>query len=440
MGSSPEDILFELVLIFLLTMLNAFLSASEIAMVSMNKSRLHNLEEEGSKKARIIIQLLEEPSKFLSVIQTVITISGLFASASAAASIARKFSFVLINFNIPAAEQIAVVLVTLVLAFFLLVFGELFPKRFALQSSENFALLAAKPLYVIYKITGPFVRFLMYATNILLKIFNINSDGLEEKVSEEELRSMIEVGEENGIINEIEKDMIDSIFEFDDTLAKEIMTPRTHVFDLDINLPVSEMIDKIVEEQYSRIPIYDNDNDNIIGILYMKDLFEPIKNGNFENLDINKLLRPAYFVPETKKIDTLFKELQDTNNHMAVLIDEYGGFSGIVTIEDLIEEIMGNITDEHDINDECIKKIDATTYWASGMTPIDEINEMFNLDISSADYDTIGGFAITLLGSIPKEGEEHIIEYKDLTIKITKISEKRIEELNIYINSKESSN
>jgi putative hemolysin len=440
MGSSPEDIIFELLLILLLTLLNALLSASEIAIVSFNKNRLHSLQEEGNKKAFIIDQLLKEPSKFLSTIQAVITISSLLASATAATSIAKKFSYLLDRINIPASKQISVVLITVILAFFILVFGELFPKRSALQSSENFALFVARPLVLISKFMHPFIKLLTYATNLLLKIFNINSEKLEEKVSEEELRSMIEVGEENGIINEIEKDMIDSIFEFDDTLAKEIMTPRTHVFDLNINLPTTEIINKIIEEQYSRIPIYDNDNDNIIGVLYMKDLFEPIRNGNLEALNIKELLRPAYFVPETKKIDTLFKELQNTNNHMAILIDEYGGFSGIVTIEDLIEEIMGNIADEHDVYDECITKIDSNTYIVSGMAPIDDINDTFNLDISSADYDTIGGFVLTLLGSIPNEDEEYTLEYKDLTIKITKISEKRIEELKIYIQPKESSN
>jgi putative hemolysin len=443
MGSSPEDIIFELLLILLLTLLNAFLSASEIAVISFNKNRLHSLQEEGNKKAFIIEQLIDEPSKFLSTIQAVIAISGLLASATAATSITKNFSYLLNSINLPASKQISVVLITVILAFFILVFGELFPKRFALQSSENFALFVARPLLLILKFMHPFVKLLTYATNILLKIFNINPERLEEKVSEEELRSMIEVGEENGIINEIEKGMIDSIFEFDDTLAKEIMTPRTHVFDLNINLPTSEIIDRIIEEQYSRIPIYDNDNDNIIGVLYMKDLFEPIKNGNLETLNIKELLRPAYFVPETKKIDTLFKELQNTNNHMAILIDEYGGFSGIVTIEDLIEEIMGNIADEHDeydVNDDCIIKIDSNTYMVSGMTPIDDINDAFNLDISSADYDTIGGFVLTLLGSIPNEDEEYTLEYKELTIKITKISEKRIEELKIYIQPKESSN
>lgn len=435
MSSNPEDILLELLLIIMLTLLNAFFSASEIAIVSINKNKLNHLADEGNPKANIIKQLLTEPSKFLATIQVGITLSSFLASATAATSISRNLTFVLKRFNIPGSEQISVILITILLAFFTLVFGELFPKRIALQKSEKIALFSANPLLFSSKIALPFIKLLTITTNLLLRLFDINSENLEEKVSEEEIRSIIEVGEENGIINEIEKDMIDSIFEFDDTLAKEIMTPRTHVFDLDISTPSVEMIDKIIEEQYSRIPIYENDSDNIIGVLYMKDLFSYIKSNNLEELDMRSLLRPAYFVPETKKIDSLFKELQNTNNHMAIIIDEYGGFSGIVTIEDLVEEIMGNISDEHDVSDEYIKKIDSNTYIVNGLAPIDDINEIFNQEISSSDFDTIGGFVITLLGSIPKENEVNNIEYENLTINVIKVNENRIEELKVCINS-----
>lgn len=434
MGSTAKDIIIELFIILLLTMINAFFSASEIAIVSLNKNKLNLMAEEGNEKAIIIKQLLNEPSKFLATIQVGITLSSFLASATAATSISDVLASALRRLNIPGSQQISVLLITVLLAFFTLVFGELFPKRVALQRSESIAMFAAKPILITSKIAAPFVRLLTFTTNLLLRLFNINSENLEEKVSEEEIRSLIEVGEENGIINEIEKDMIDGIFEFDDTLAKEIMTPRTHVFDLDINMSPAEMIDEIIEEQYSRIPVYEDDSDNIIGVLYMKDLFSLIKTVDLSTIDIRSLLRPAYFVPETKKIDSLFKELQNTNNHMAIIIDEYGGFSGIVTIEDLVEEIMGNISDEHDISDEYIKKIDANTYIVNGLAPIDEINEVFEQNISSSDFDTIGGFVITLLGSIPKEDEVLNIEYENLTINVVKVNENRIEELKICIN------
>lgn len=437
MGSGPEGIFLEIILILVLTFINAFFSASEIAIVSLNKSKLNFLIDDGNQKAKIIKLLLSEPSKFLATIQVGITLSSFLASATAATSISKVLAFWLQKLHIPGSNQISVIVITILLAFFTLVFGELFPKRLALQKSEKLALAAAKTVLITSKIALPFVKLLTFTTNMLLRLFNIDSEKLEEMVSEEEIRSMIEVGEENGVINEIEKDMIDSIFEFDDTLAKEIMTPRTHVFDLDIDTPPSIMLDRIIEEQYSRIPIFEGDSDNILGVLYMKDLFSHIKRTDFDTLDIRSLLRPAYFVPETKKIDTLFKELQGTNNHMAILIDEYGGFSGIVTIEDLVEEIMGNIADEHDESEECIKKLDQNTYLVSGLASIDEVNEVFTQNISSNDYDTIGGFIITLLGSIPKENEEYNIEYNNLNIAIVKVNENRIEELKISINSKE---
>jgi putative hemolysin len=228
--------------------------------------------------------------------------------------------------------------------------------------------------------------------------------------------------------------MLDGIFEFDDTLAKEIMTPRTGVFSIDINGHLDEFIDNIVEEKYSRIPVYENDVDNIIGVLYMKDLFAPLRNHKLDKDLVRKLLRPAYFVPETKNIDTLFKELQSTKNHMAILIDEYGGFSGIVTIEDLIEEVMGNIFDEYDDNVDDIKKIDENTYIVNGLVSVDEINENLNLKLPSDNIDTIGGFVITLLGRIPENDSDNTVEYENLVFKVEKIDEKRIEKLIIYIN------
>jgi putative hemolysin len=241
---------------------------------------------------------------------------------------------------------------------------------------------------------------------------------------------MIDVGEENGVLNETEKEMIDGIFEFDNTLAKEIMTPRTNVFTININEPVQELIDKVLEEQYSRIPVYEEETDNIIGILFMKDLFSELRKNKAENMRIRDMLRPAYFVPETKNIDILFRELQKSKNHLAVLIDEYGGFSGIVTIEDLIEEVMGNIFDEYDEDyesSEYIQKIDNTTYIVNGMVGIDEINESLDVKLPSDHYDTIGGLVIDLLGSIPKEDEENIVEYENLIFKVEKVNEKRIE-------------
>jgi putative hemolysin len=432
MDGSPGNVLLELLLIFVLILINAFFAASEMAIISSNKTKLSILAEDGNEKAKLILKILNEPSRFLSTIQIGITLAGFFASASAATSISDNFSGILKQINIPGSEHISVIVITILISYITLVFGELFPKRVALQKSEELSMLVIKPIIFISKLTKPFVKLLTISTNVLVKVFGLSLHNLEEKISEEEIRSMIEVGEENGVINEIEKNMIDGIFEFDDTLAKEIMTPRTSVFALDITTPVEEMIDQVLEEQYSRIPVYENDIDNVIGVLYMKDLFVHIRNN--DSIDISTILRPAYFVPETKNIDALFKELQVTNNHMAILIDEYGGFSGIATIEDLIEEVMGNIFDEYDEEDDGIKKIDSNTYIVDGLTSIDDINELLDIDLPSDDFDTIGGFVITLLGSIPKEDENNVIEYENITFKIEKLTEKRIEKLKICVN------
>ena len=434
MDVEPRSIIAELLLILILVLINAFFAASEMAMVSINKNKINKLADEGDKKAQLLIKLMSEPSRFLSTVQVGITLAGFLASASAATSVSERLSGILSNLNIPGSKNISVVIVTIILSYITLVFGELFPKRIALQKSEQIAMFSVKPILFISKITLPFVKLLTLSTNLLLKVTGIDINNLEEKVSEEEIRSMIEVGEENGVINEIEKDMIDGIFEFDDTLAKEIMTPRTNVFALEINTPIREMISKIISEQYSRVPIYEEDTDNIIGVLYMKDLFEYLAKQKIDELKIRNILRSAYFVPETKNIDALFKELQNTKNHMAILIDEYGGFSGIVTIEDLVEEVMGNILDEHDADDEIITKVDNNTYVISGLTSINEVNNALHLSLPSSDFDTIGGFMIDLLGAIPSENEEHIVEYENLTFKIEKVNEKRIEELKLYIN------
>jgi putative hemolysin len=434
MPSDPDSILLQVFLIFVLVLINAFFAASEMAVISLNKTKMNYLANDGNKKAKLLVKLLEEPSKFLATIQVGITMAGFLASASAAVSISEHVAKTIrslgISFITSASDEISLVLVTIILSFITLVLGELLPKRIALQNAEGIAMFAVKPIIFVSKVALPFIKVLTVSTNFFARILNIKSDKTEEEVTEEEIRMMIDVGEENGVLNETEKEMIDGIFEFDNTLAKEIMTPRTNVFSININTPIEELIDVVLEEQYSRIPVYEEETDNIIGILFMKDIFAVLRKNEFENIDIRELLRPVHFVPETKNIDILFRELQKSKNHMAILIDEYGGFSGIVTIEDLIEEVMGNIFDEYDEDyesSEYIQKVDSTTYIVNGMVSIDEINETLEVELPSEHYDTIGGLVIDLLGSIPKENEENIVEYENLIFKVEKVNEKRIE-------------
>lgn len=429
-----SNVIFQLILILILTVINAFFSAVEMAIVALNKRKISYLAEEGNKKAHIIQNLLEDPSGFLATIQVGITLAGFFASAYAATTLSSEFAFCLEKINVPYSGKLSVIIITVLLSYITLVFGELFPKRIALQHSEKIAMTFIRPILFISRIMLPFVKLLSGSTNLVMKLFNLNTEDIKNKVSEEEIRSVIELGERNGIFDEYELQMIEGIFKFDDKVAKEVMTPRTEVFGIDMNHVFSHSIRDIIQEKYSRIPIYKDDTDNIVGILYIKDLFvEIMKNPSLENIDIRPLLRTPYFVPENKNIGVLFKELQNNKNHMAILIDEYGGFSGIVTIEDLIEEVMGNIFDEYDDNKQDINKIDENTYLVSGLLSIYEVNEFLDLELKSDNSDTIGGFVTELLGSIPREGEESTIEYDSIIFKVEKVNEKRIEVLKIYV-------
>lgn len=438
---SGGSIIPQLILIAILTSINAFFAASEMAMVSVDKKKLNIEAEEGNKKAKQLLKLLKEPSRFLSTIQVGITFAGFLSSGSAAMGISDDLGKFLTSYGIPFGRDIAFIGITLVLAYFTLVFGELVPKRVALQNAENFAMKAVGTVGIVSKIMRPFVSFLSFSTNGVLRIAGISLEGVEEKVTLEEIRSIVEVGQEQGIINPTEREMIDSVIGFDDKLAEEIMTARTEVFMIDAEDPIEEYLKEMLQLKYSRIPIYEGDVDNIIGILYIKDfLLEAYKVG-FENVDVRKIARPAYFIPERKNVDDLFTELQNTRNHMAVLIDEYGGFSGIVTMEDLIEEIMGDIDDEYDHDEPDIKKMDDFNFVAKGTTSVKELNSKLRVDIdeSSEDYDTLGGLLISIIGYIPKDGEKIEVPYEDMEGReigffIEEVEDKRIQRVRIVLN------
>ncbi|NFT93296.1 HlyC/CorC family transporter [Clostridium botulinum] len=429
----PVNITSQIILIVILTLLNAFFASAEMAIVSLNKNKIKILAEEGDKKAIILLKLMEEPTKFLSTIQVGITLAGFFNSASAATGISEDLARYLSGLNVPYSNKIALIIVTIVISYITLVFGELFPKRIALKKSEAIAMFSVRPVLYVSKITAPFIKLLSASTNILVSLAGLDKEGLDEKVSKEEIKSLVEVGQEHGVINETEKEMINSIFEFDDKLADEVMTPRTEVYLINIDKPLEEYLDELLEEKYSRVPVYEEDIDNIIGILYMKDFILEARKHEFENVNIREILHPPYFVPETKNIDDLFNELKSSKKHMAILIDEYGGFSGIVTIEDLVEEVMGNIDDEYDEEECFVQKIDSNTFIVNGLMPIDDLNDYLHIQLVSEDCDTISGFLINIIGRIPKDIEEKVIEYENIIFKIESVKEKRIEKIKICI-------
>ena len=439
MDVDPESsIAIQIVLIVVLTLINAYFAASEMAIVSVNKSKIHRLSEEGNKKAKLVEKLLDQPTNFLSTIQVAITLAGFFNSASAATGISKSFANVLKNWSVPYADTIAVVLITILISFITLIFGELVPKRIALQKAESYSMFCAKPILVISKIASPFIKILSWSTKFILRIFGMADENVEESLSREEIRSMVESGQENGVFNEIETDMITNIFEFDDSLALNVMTPRTDVYCIDINDTLSDNIDQMMTMQYTRIPVYDDSIDNIIGILNMKDFAIEARKVGFDNVDIKKLLRKPYFVLETKNIDDLFRELQKEHQHIAILVDEYGGFSGIITVEDLIEEIMGDIEDEYDHDDEPkLKKIDNNNYIVDGNYLLDDLDDELDLKLSNNNHDTIGGFVLHLLGEIPEENQQRTVKYENLTFLIISVKGNRVTKIKLTINEKE---
>ncbi|HML37502.1 MAG TPA: hemolysin family protein [Bacillota bacterium] len=428
----------QILFLLLLILINAFFASAEMAIVSVNKNKIKILAQEGNKKAKLLLKLNEEPNKFLSTIQVAITLAGFLASAVAATTMADKIAVFLTKHGIMYGTQIAITLVTLALSYVTLVLGELYPKRMALQYSERIALFCVKPILYISKFAKPFVWLLSASVGLLLRITGVKDTNIEEQYSEEEIKSLLEVGQETGLIKETGKEMITSIFEFDDKLAYEVMTPRPDVYMININDNLEDYIDELLEERYARIPVFEKDIDNIIGILYMKDYIIEARKHGFENVDIKSLLRKPYLVPESKNIDDLFRELQETKVHIAILIDEYGGFSGIVTIEDLIEEVMGNIDDEYDDYEAKLEQIDENTYLIDGSYYIDDLNDELFLNLESEEHETIGGLIIDLLGEIPDEGETEklVVEQDNCTFTVESVKDRRIDKVKLRITPK----
>ena len=435
-GPDPSTpITVQIIFLLVLILINAYFAAAEMAIVSANKNKIKVIAQDGNKKANLLLGLIDEPNKFLSTIQVVITLAGFLASASAAVGLSDEVGAWLAAYGIPYAGKVAVVVVTLILSYVTLVLGELYPKRIAMLHSEKIALLVVRPIVVISKLSKPFVWFLSVSVNVVLKLTRQRTDVEDEEFSEDEVMSMLEAGTETGVLKEEGKKMINAIFDFDDKLAYEIMTPRTDVFMIDINDPIDEYIEELMELRYSRIPVYEDDLDDIIGILNIKDYLKMTRNKGYEDIDLRGILRDAYFVPETKNTDSLFFDLQRTKNSMAMLIDEYGGFSGIVTMEDIIEEIVGDIEDEYDEEETDIEKIADDKYMLCGFAYLDDIAEEVGIVLESENSETIGGFLIDILGEIPDEDEKEtrIIEYKNYQFKILSVKERRIETIELTI-------
>ena len=405
MESDPQaaNILSQLAVLVVLTAVNAFFAGSEMAVVSVNKNKIHRLAEQGNRNAALIERLMEDSTVFLSTIQVAITLAGFFSSASAATGIAQVLGGVMAEAGVPYSQSIAGVVVTVILAYFNLVFGELVPKRIALQKAEGFSLLCVRPIYMLSLVMNPFIKLLSFSTSSVLKLIGMHSETLESEVSEEEIKSMLETGSETGVFNDIEKEMITSIFSFDDKRAREVMVPRQDMVTIDINEPVEAYIDEILQSMHSKIPVYEDEIDNIIGILSTKTLMIEARKSSLENLNIRAMLTEPYFVPENRRTDALFREMQKNKNKLAILIDEYGGVSGMVTLEDLIEEIVGDIHEEYEEVEPDIQEIvPHKVFRVSGSISLFDLNEEMHLHIDST-CDTLSGYLMEILGYIPDQ-------------------------------------
>ena len=438
LDSDPGGVLSKIILIIVLTSINAFFAASEMAIVSANKTKIKQFSSQGNVKAKLLEKLMEDPSDFLSTIQIGITLAGFFSSASAATGISNYINRFISILDIPYTHEISIIFITIILSYFTLVFGELVPKRIALKRSESIALLSVKTIYMVSVIAKPFTKILSFSTLLVLKLTGNNTEDVEEKISEEEIKSLVAQSEEDGCIEDDEKNMIYGIFEFNDKTCKEVMTSRKDTFLIELEDDINDILDEILKLGYSRVPVYKDNVDNIVGVLYVKDLLKEARRVGFTNIDIKSIIHKPYFVPENKKTNELFKILKEKKIHLALLVDEYGGFSGIVTMEDLIEEIMGEINDEYDTDESDINQIDESTFIVKGIVPLCEVKEKFNVNLTDRDYDTLNGYFIDNLGEVPKDINEVPKDKKeiildDIKLEILKIGNKRIEKVKLSI-------
>ena len=419
----------QIILLIALIFANAFFAAAEIAFISLNDAKIDILAKEGNKKAKKIKNMLINPSKFLATIQIGITLAGFLSSAFASEAFASKLAPILNNLipflSLEVWNSISIILITIILSYFTLIFGELVPKRMAMKNYEKIAFATIGIIRAISIIMAPFVKFLTASTNLVSRLFGV-SETDEETVTEEEIRMMVDVGEEKGTIDKEEREMINNVFEFNDTCVSEIMVPRTEIYAVDMNMSISKVIEEITNDddfRYSRLPVYDETIDEIKGVVYIKDILLSTKN---KNVKIKSLVKEAYFVPETKPVNELFEELRKNRKQIAIVVDEYGGTAGIVTMEDILEEIVGEIYDEYDEVEKIYEKIDENTYVINGFMAVSEVEKILDIEIPEGDYDTISGYLIEELGRIPSEKENPIIETKEVTYKVEKVKDKRI--------------
>lgn len=429
-----DDPLWRLFLLpILLIALNAFFAAAEIAVISLSENKLRRQAEEGDRKAERLLEMVREPAQFLSTIQIGITLSGFMASAFAADTFAARLvhwltvthRFTLLPES--TLRTFSVVMITILLSFFTLVFGELVPKRVAMQKSEQVARFTSGVVRGLSVGARPFIWFLSASTNGILRLLRMDPHADEENVSESEIRMMVDLGEEKGTIETSEKELIENIFEFNNMTAEDVMIHRTDMVVIWIGDSDVEIIKTIEESGLSRFPVYDEDADDIIGTLSTRDYLLNIRISSPKPL--KEIIRPAYFVPESVRTDVLFRDMQSKKVHMAIVVDEYGGTSGLVTMEDLLEEIVGNIYDEFDLPDEQeITPVEENLWRVAGSAELEDVSKVLNIDLpESEEYETLGGLVFAQLSVIPEDGSKLTVDACGLHIQVEEIVDHRVE-------------
>ena len=439
MEDPSQNLVLQFILLLILTLLNAFFSASEMALVSLNRSRVEQKAEEGDKKFIRLLSVLENPNNFLSTIQVGITFISLLQGASLSASLG---SVIASWFGDFVWAQTAGSVISLVfLTYISIVLGELYPKRIAMNLKENLAVISAPVIIFIGKIVSPFVWLLSASTNLLSRITPMQFDDADEKMTRDEIEYMLSNSEETLDAEEI--DMLQGIFSLDELMAREVMVPRTDAFMIDINNDTQENIQEILKQNFSRIPVYDGDKDKIIGVLHTKRLLDAGFRDGFDNIVLRKILQEPLFVPETIFVDDLLRQLRNTQNQMAILLDEYGGVAGIVTLEDLLEEIVGEIDDETDKAEQFVRKIGEHTYIVLGTMTLNEFNDYFDVDLESDDVDTIAGYYLTGVGNIPDQDSRETFEVdtkgKHLALTNDTVKDGRVTKLKVVFSDIEQS-
>jgi putative hemolysin len=407
----------ETLLIIIFIFLNAVFAAAEIAVVTLRRTRIKQLVDAGNKRAIVLDKLREHPNRFLATIQIGITLVAVLASAIGGATLVKVIKPILMNIPIPfisaSSEAISIIIVAAIITYFFIVFGELIPKSIALSNPEAVGLMIAPVIEKFSKIAMPFVQVLRISTNILLKPFGKRAFSERGYISEEEIKLLLEEGKERGIFEAEEKELIHSIFDFTDMSAKEVMVPSTQMATISLGMSPEDIKTIIAEEQFSRYPVIGKDLNDIRGILHARDFLTALAKGGS---DIRKLIKPPFFIPDTLKISILLREMQRKRTHMALVIDEYGGVSGLVTMEDLLEEIVGEIRDEYDVESPVIQISDGTFRMDASIS-IRDLKEDYEIEIpESTEYETLSGFLLTTLQRIPKIGDVVETEGKKITV------------------------